>query len=393
MADLILDIPFNEPDGSTIAYDYASGAHHAAIEAGRFVPGKFDNCVYFPLEGKAEIIPQVINFAADFSLSIWIKSEFTGEGSMQTYAIFKFPGINNEIGINLFSAVTYWQHLSITQKGYIVTVYLDGKIKGTFTRPSDMTGFAVVNDNGKNTGGWCSLDGAKVYDYALTPEDIDDNINQTLQPVDFIINNINFKDLSLIVEEIDGILDMPQRKNPLTFDWEDYHGEIVDLTKPVLDVREIQLKCWMKALSQDELVSKWLQLRQILEAPGTQRLQINAGSKPLLYDVYHLDSLEAKNKWRNVGPYFVRFDLLFREPQPVKRVLKVTGSSVSITLTSKKLLSITWGDGTGTNNVYGTGVTVNKSYGSAADRYVVISGNIEDITGFTTDAIILHSRI
>jgi len=393
MAELILDIPFDEPDGSTVAYDYGPGAHHAAIEAGRFIPGKFNNCVYFPGEGKAEIIPQVINFAADFSVESWVKAESTGEGSMQSFVIFKFPGINNEISIDLHSSITYWQHFVATQKGEIISVFLDGKIKGTFTRPFNMTGFALVNDNGKNTAGYCSLDSTKVYDYALTVDQIDDNINQTLQPVDFLINNVNLRDLGVVIERIDGILDMPGRKNPLTFDWDDYHGEVVDLTKPVLDVREIELGCWLKASTQDELVSKWLQVRSIFEAPGTQRLQINAGSKPLLYDVYHAQPLKAKNKWRNTGPYHLRFDLLLREPEPVKRILKVTGNSVSISLTSRKLLSISWGDGSKTYNVYGTGVTLNHSYSGGGDKYVVISGNIEDITGFSTNAIVLHNRI
>jgi hypothetical protein len=47
MADnVILDIPFDEADGSTIAYDLSPGHHHAAVELGRFVPGRFGNCVY-----------------------------------------------------------------------------------------------------------------------------------------------------------------------------------------------------------------------------------------------------------------------------------------------------------------------------------------------------------
>jgi hypothetical protein len=167
----------------------------------------------------------------------------------------------------------------------------------------------------------------------------------------------------------------------------------VDLMKPVFGPREIELECWMKTSTQDELVSKWMQVRDIFMSAGTKRLRIDAGTKPLLFDVYHRERLDPSNKWRNAGPYFVRFTLKLREPEPVKRVLKVSGSSVSITLTSRKLLSISWGDGQKTMNVYGNGVTVGHSYAGGGDKYVVISGNIEDITGFSTDAVIVWSKI
>ncbi|MCF2498408.1 LamG domain-containing protein [Dyadobacter chenhuakuii] len=393
MANPVLDIPFDEPDGSMIAYDYGPGGHHASIEAGRFVPGKFGNCVYFPAEGKAEIIGPIIDFSQDFSFTVWAKAEPQAKGPNRTWAVFKFPGKTNFVEIELFTRLQYWQNLAVTQAGDKVTVYVDGLQKGTFTRSGNMTGFAIINDAPHKTVGYCSLDGAKSYEQALTQEDINDHIQHTLEPVQFHINNINFQSLGIIVEHLDGILQMPDRKDPLTVDWEDYHGEVVDLMKPVFGVREIELRCWMKAASQDELVSKWLQLRQIFESPGTQRLQIDAGTKPLLFDVYHKERLEPSNKWRNVGPYFARFTLKLREPEPVKRVLKVSGSSVSITLTSRKLLSISWGDGQRTMNVYGNGVTVSHSYGGSVDRYVVISGNIEDITGFSTDAVIVWNKI
>ncbi|CAG5072861.1 hypothetical protein DYBT9623_04401 [Dyadobacter sp. CECT 9623] len=393
MANPVLDILFDEPDGSTMAYDYGPGAHHAAIESGRFVPGKFGNCVYFPGEGKAEIVGPVIDFSQDFSFTVWAKVEMQAEGPHRTWAVFKFLGKTNFVEIELFTRLEYWQNLAVVQQGSTVKVYVDGVQKGTFIRSGNMTGFAIINNALHNTGGYCSLDGARSYTEALTPDDINNNIQHTLEPVEFHINNINFQSLGVIVEHLDSILEMPDRKDPLTVDWEDYHGEVVDLMKPVFGPREIELRCWMKAATQDELVSKWLQLRQIFESAGTQRLQIDAGAKPLLFDVYHRERLQPSNKWRNSGPYFIRFTLKLREPEPVKRVLKVSGSSVSITLTSRKLLSISWGDGQKTMNVYGNGVNVSHNYAGGGDKYVVISGNIEDITGFSTDAVIVWTKI
>lgn len=393
MANPALDIPFDEADGSTIAYDYGPGGHHATVEAGRFIPGKFGNCVYFPGEGKAEIIGPVIDFSQDFTFMVWAKAELGPSWPTRTWAVFKFPGENNFREIELFTRLEYWQHLAVTQSGTTVRVYVDGEQKGYFETVMAMTGFCILNNAPHKTGGYCYLDGGKTYTEAITPEEIKENIQHTLQPVEFHINNINFRSLGVVVERLGGVLDMPARKDPLKVDWEDYHGEVVDLMKPVFDVREIELKCWMKAGSKDELASNWLQLRQIFEAPGTQRLQIDAGTKPLLFDVYHPGTLEVENKWRNTGPYFARFTLNLVEPIPVKRVLRVSGSSCSITLTSRKLLAISWGDGQTTMNVYGNGVTVSHSYSGGGPYYVLISGNIEEVTGFSTDAVIVWNRI
>lgn len=393
MANPVLDIPFDEPDGSSVAYDYGPGGHHAAIEAGRFIPGKFGNCVFFPGEGKAEIVGPVLDFSQDFSFTIWAKAELGGSWPNRTWVLFKFPGKNNFVSIELYSKLEYWQHIAVTQSGNQVKVYLDGSLKGQFTRPMDMTGFAIINDAPHKTGGYCYLDMARSYDTAITEEDINDTIQQEVIPVEFYVNNINFKSLGIVVEKLDGVLQMPQRKDPLRVDWEDYHGEVVDLMKPVLDVRNIELRCWMKAASQDELVSKWRTLCDILESPGTFRLQIDAGTKPLLFDVYHPEQLDTTVKWRKIGPYFHRFTLRLREPVPVKRVLKVTGSSVNISLTSRKILEISWGDGNKTMNVYGTGTSVSHTYASAGTYYVLINGNVEDITDFSTDAVVVWNRI
>lgn len=393
MADPILDIPFDEPNGSTIAYDLGPGGHHAAVTAGDFIPGKFANCLHFPASGQAEIIEQVIDFSADFTFTVWAKADQVPGGPTRSWAVFKFPGVNNFINIELFTALRYWQNIAVTQEDNSIRVFVDGVQKGIFTKSVDMTGFCILNNNPSKTGGFCSLDAAKTYDVALTPETINEDISNVLQPVDFYFNQINTKDLGIIIEHIGGVLDMPDRKDPLTVDWEDYHGEVVDLIKPVYDVRLIELKCVIKATSQDDLMTKWLNLRQIFEAPGTVRLQIDAGTTPLLFDVYHRERLELNNKWRNSGPYFLRFDLKLREPQPVKRVLKVTGNSCSITLTSHKLLTISWGDGVVSNDVYGTGVTVTHTYPGSGVYYVVISGVIEDVTGFSTSAAILWARI
>lgn len=385
-----LNIPFDEPDGSVIAYDLGPGAHHAAIEDGRFIPGKFGNCVFFPLEGKAEIIPQIFDFAQDFTFMIWVKADAP---ATQSYVLIKYPGVNNFQHILLHNPLQYWHHFCMTQEGDIVKIYINGRLKETITRQTVMTGWALLTNAPHNTGGYCSLDGGRSYPYAAPPTEIIDIIENTLEPVNIYYDSVNFSDLGVIVEKIDGPLDMPAKKDPLKVNWKDYHGEVIDLVKPVLDIRYIELKCWIKAHTQDELTSKVETLKSYLQQPGTQRLMLETGTKPLVYEVYHPGDLKVENKWRNAGPYFARFTLKFQEPEPVKRVLKVTGSSCSITLTSSKILSVYWGDGNRTMNVRGTAVTLNHTYSGAGPFYVIIAGNIEEVTAFSTDAAIVWNKI
>lgn len=396
MSEVVLDMPFDEADGSTIAYDLSPGHHHAAIEFGRFVPGRFGNCAYFSAVGKAEIVEHVVDFSQDFTFMIWLMAEGYGSGPTQSYALFKFPGLGNFKKINLVSRLANWTHITITQAGDVLTVYQNGTNVGSAVHPTGLnpTGFAVLNNSPHDTGGFCRLDGGKVIQgEAIPPDEIIDIIHNETTPVEFYINSVNLKNLGVTIERMEGVLDMPERKDPLTVDWEDYHGEVVDLLKPVWGVREIDLHCWIKGTSADDFQAKWLELKAFFEQGGTTRLQIDAGTKPLLFEVYHKERLELdKKKWRD-GVNFGRFTMKLREPEPIKKVLKVTGSSCSITVTSQKLLSIYWGDGARTMNVYGTGVTVSHSYAESGTYYVVIAGVIEDISSFSTDAAVIWNKI
>ncbi|MDQ6481602.1 hypothetical protein [Dyadobacter sp. LHD-138] len=394
--NLVLDIPFDEPDGSNIAYDYSPGAHHAAIEFGRFIPGRFGNCAYFPLVGKAEIVPPVINFFQDFTFMIWLMAEPYNGYPTKTFAQFKFLGEENFKRITINSRLANWTHLTITQGSSLLALYMNGSKVGEVFHDSGLppTGFSILNDSPHSTGGFCYLDGGKIIQgAAIPPEEIIDIIQNTLQPVNFSVNNINFKDFGVTVDGMEGVLDMPDRKDPLTMDWEDYHGEVVDLLKPVWGVRLIELSCWIKGIGKDDFTAKWFEFKSHFEQPGTVRVQIDAGSKPLLFEVYHRERLRnVKGKWRD-GTNYARFTLKLREPEPVKRVLKVSGNTCSITLTSRKIVSVYWGDGSRTMNVYGTNKTVSHNYGSSGEYYVIVAGVIEDITNFSSNAIVVWDKI
>lgn len=394
---ILFDIPFDEPDGSNIAYDYSGNNNNAAIDSGNFIPGLFGNCVYFPNDGSATITIPDRDFSQDFSFMVWIKAVVTSTGPNHTYAVFKFPGINNYINIELFNNFTVWTHFAITQEGQRIKIYLNGVLSADFDRgPVPMTGWAVINDNPNKGPGFSFFDGGKSYqNEAVPPEDIIEIIENQIQPVNFFINNVDFKSLGIHVERIDGILDMPEHKNPLKVDWFDYSGEVVDLVRPVYGVRKFRLRCWFKAVSEDDRVDKCLTIRETFKSPGYKYLLVEMGSRSMPFMVYVPGEIEFENpndKWYNQGPIFMKFDLNFEEPEPIKRVLRVNGDSVSITLTSPDLLTIAWGDNQRVTNISGT-TTITHNYSSPGVYYINIMGNIDKITGFSTDATIVWGKI
>lgn len=394
---ILFDIPFDEPDGSLIAYDYSGNNNNAAIENGNFIPGLFGNCVYFPNEGSATISGPICDFANDFSFLIWVKSVVTDSGPNHTWAVFKFPGYDNYINIELFNNFVTWTHFAFTQEGQQIKIYLNGVLSVQFDRgPVPMTGWALINDNPNKGPGYSFFDGGKAYENeVIPPEDIIEIIENQIQPVNFFIDNVNFKSLGIVVQEMDGILDMPEHKNPVKVDWADYHGEVVDLIRPVFGVRKFRFRCWFGADSEDEMVNKCLDIRERFKSPGFKYILAEMGSRSMPFMAYVPGDISfepVNGKWYNQGKLFMEFDLNFEEPEPIKRVLRVNGSSVSITLTCPDLLTVAWGDNTKVTNITGT-TTITHNYGSSGIYYINIMGNIDKITGFSTDSAIVWSKI
>jgi hypothetical protein len=61
----------------------------------------------------------------------------------------------------------------------------------------------------------------------------------------------------------------------------------------------------------------------------------------------------------------------------------------TITVTSSKLLNIYWGDGTHTYDVSGSEQTIEHTYVTPGEYEIIVSGVIEDIEKFETNAIVI----
>ena len=76
-----------------------------------------------------------------------------------------------------------------------------------------------------------------------------------------------------------------------------------------------------------------------------------------------------------------------------KRCLDYIGGTANgkatITVTSSKLLNIYWGDGTHTYDVSGSEQTIEHTYVTPGEYEIIVSGVIEDIEKFETNAIVI----
>lgn len=192
-----------------------------------------------------------------------------------------------------------------------------------------------------------------------------------------------------------GVIDLPKLKDPLNYSWPDAHGIAIDLGSPVFEYKDITLECVMRATNRLSFVETLNTFMKMLLAANTRRLQINIDSaKPLVYEVYCPDGAAINKRW-NPAKQYGFFTLKLREPEPVKRVVRFSAPlTASITITSvSKSCNIYWGDGTSAKDVMGTSQVRTKTFGGSGYRFAIITGDIDAITGFTTNGTTIWDKL
>jgi len=215
------------------------------------------------------------------------------------------------------------------------------------------------------------------------------------------IDDIDLKDYNVFVSASDGLLSRPKPKKNISVEWSDYNGSVVDLSKKLYEAREIELDCFIKSDSQAEFVSKCNAFLSVFDKVGTRRLEVYVNAettpKPLVFEVYSTDSIEVSKKW-NSNLMVGSFKLKLSEPEPIKKVFKYTrtndaNKTVSITFTSAKLLNIYWGDGSHLFDANGTAQTITHDYANNGTFYIVITGNIDEITSLTSTGVLVWNKL
>lgn len=397
--NIILNLPFDESNGSLIAYDYSSNRADGQVYGAKFTQGKNGNAIEFSGNDTCEVSKSVLpSMNAEFSMVMWVKGGEVESGSPKKMIwLLNFSGLNNYTEVPIEARAGVWFNLAITKRGSIFNFYVNSSLVRTVTNTGTLLGISLNQDFYGGDYGLGCLDDVKFYDIALTQEDLISELSNTKKQ-SYLIDGIDFKEYGVYVSDSKGVVGRPKLKTPASVSWDNYHGEAVDLNHKFYEPREITLSCFIKANNKSDFIARISQFSQLFDKNGSQRLMIDVHPiKPLVYEVYCRDEINVAKKWNDelmVGT----FDLKLIEPEPVKRVLKhirvgESTKTCSITLTSTKLVNIYWGDGKADFDISGENTTITHNYESNGDFFVIVTGCIDEISKFETNAIVVWNKL
>lgn len=398
--NIALNLPFDESDGSKVAYDYSYNRADGVVDGSSFVPGKKGNAIAFQGEGTCEVSANVFgNINGEWTILTWAKGLTVDCGSpKQMIWLLNFGGVDDSLEVPIEVNPELWVSLAVTKKGSLYNFYVNTSLIKSVVRNGTLQGMSLNQDYYGGEAGMGCLDDFKIYKSALTQEDLTQELNDTSN-IEYTIDGVNIKDVyGVCVAASKGVIDKPKLKTPTSVSWDNYHGEVVDLWHKFYEAREITLSCFLKAESKNDFITKVVQFEQLFDKQGTQRLMISVHPiKPLVYEVYCKNEISVTKTWNDrlmVGT----FDLKLTEPEPVKRVLKHIRVSEAtrecvVTLTSDKYVNIYWGDGESDLDVCGMNKTVKHTFKDNGDFFIVITGCIDEITDFSTNAIVIWNKL
>lgn len=390
-SNLILYLPFDDPDGST-AYDYSMSRADGTLSDGASFSKKAKIGKSLSSNGSGICrTEKVIPFSSNFTLCTYVMPTDSTLGWL-----LNLDGVDNYL--EQWMAVTpgEWCFLAFVRNGSVFEVYKNTTRMFRQSFPGTPKGLSI-NDTCLN-GCYALIDDVRLYNVAKTPAEI--MAMQKSTDVEYYIDGRNFKEFGVYVTASSGIVGRLERKEGLEVDWDNYHGKVVDKKRPRYKERTITLECMIEASSRSAFV-EWVNLFMAqFDKDDNVRLKVeyDGPTKPLVYEVYMQDEVDVEKTWSTYNDELMvgTFQLRLIECEPVKRVLRHiggAGSKVTITLTSSKLLNVYWGDGTHTYNVKGTDTTVEHEYEKAGEYDIIISGVIEDIEDFSTNAIVLWEKL
>lgn len=397
--NIIFQMPFDESDGAFIAYDYSQNRADGSVIGAHFVTGKNGNAISFGGDDYCEVSKSIFpNMNTEFSILAWVQGRETECGSPQKMIwVLSFAGLNNFVEVPIEAKPGSWFSLAVTRRGGTFNFYVNSQLIKTVNNSSALQGISLNQDYYGGEYGFGLIDDVKIYKVALLQADLINELSSAKQQA-YLLDGVDFKDYGVYVSGSDGILNRPKLKAPASLSWDNYHGESVDLMHKFFESREITLSCFVKAESKMDFIKRVSDFEALFDKQGTNRLVIDVHPiKPLIYEVYCKDAIEIQKTWDDdlmVGT----FRLKLIEPEPVKRVLKhirisEATKTCTITLTTSKLVNIYWGDGQVDYDVYGNKKTITHVYTDNGDFFPVITGCIDEITDFQTNAIVVWEKI
>jgi len=406
-SDLILNLPFDEQNGSAKAFDYSQSRADGIVNGASFVSGNNGNAIQFLVGDETCELEKDIISTLGGNITIMANmrvAEVEAGTPKQVIWCVNFQGVKNFIEVPIIVNPGSWYSIAMTKHGNLYSFYVNSQLIQSVQRSGTPTGIALNQDfYGEDAYGECYglglLDDVKIYKIALSQEEI---INETTQStsMSYYLDGVDFKEYGVFVAGSEGVVDRPKLKNPYSINWDNYHGETVDLNHKFFEPREITLDCFIKAQTKNDFIIQLSQFMQQFDRKGTQRLVINVHPvKPLIYEVYCKDAVAVSKVWNNqlmVGTFKIKLT----EPEPVKRILKhirvsdATKNCV-VTLQSMKYVNIYWGDGKVDFDVAGDSDThtITHTYEENGEYFPVITGCIDEINEFETNAIIVWNKL
>ncbi len=401
--DIILNMPFDEQNGSPKAFDYSQSRSDGVVHGASFVAGNNGNAIQF-LGGDeyCELEHDIINtLSGKLTIMGYVKTASVETGTPKKLIwLLNFTGTRNYTEVEFETTPGSWYHVAMVKQGTAYRFYVNAQLVRSFTNLGTLLGVSLNQDfYGGDGYGQGLLDDLRVYKIALTQDEIISETTSSTK-MSYLLDGVDFKEYGVYVAGSEGVVDRPRLKTPYSISWDNYHGETVDLNHKFFEPREITLDCFIKASSKDNFITKLTQFEQQFDQSGTQRLVINVHPiKPLIYEVYCKDAITVAKTWNNqlmVGTFKIKLT----EPEPVKRVLKHIRVSdatktCTITLKSSKYVNIYWGDGTAEYDVAGqsNAVTITHEYFANGEYFPLITGCIDEIQEFETNAIIVWNKL
>lgn len=329
-----------------------------------------------------------IPFSGNFTLCFWVLPV-----SQKLGWVLNMPGIDNYKEQWLDVMPDVWIFFAFVKSGNMFTVYENTTRIFSEMLPKTPTGLSI-NDQSL-FGTKALLDEVKLFDVAKEPREIFEL--QKDADVEYFIDGKNFKEFGVFVSKSAGLVGRLERKEALQVNWDNYHGIVRDKKRPRYKERNITLDCFIEASGRAAYV-EWVNLFfSQFDAEGNHRLRVDydGKAKPLVYEVELLDEADPEKSWGQYSNDLMvgTFRLKLVEDEPVKKVLRYIGATANgkatITVTSSKLLNIYWGDGTHTYDVSGNEQTIEHTYVTPGEYEIIVSGVIEDIEKFETNAIVI----
>ena len=398
--NIILNLPFDESEGSNVAYDYSPTRADAQINGATFVSGRNGNAIKFTGDDYAEVVKSVLsNLNTSFSILLYAKSLDieTGTPKQYTWLLNFNGGFNNYVEVSIDTSTKVWFQLALIRQGSLYNFYVNGQLIKTITNGGTLNGVSLNQDYYGGEYGLGLLDDVKMYNVALTEKELLESFD-TVKQLTYSIDGIDFKEYGVYVSDSDGVLNRPKLKALANVSWDNYHGEDVDLNHKYYEPREITLSCFIKAETKNDFIAKMSRFEQVFDKKGLQRLVIDVHPiKPLVYEVYCKDEISVSKKWSDdlmVGTFKVKLI----EPAPVKRLLKhicvsEDTKSCRVQMNTHKYVNIYWGDGSVSEDVSGSDVNISHTYAQSGEYFPLITGCIDEIEDFNTNAIIVWNKL